>query len=159
MSTLYATLKTLHILSIIVWVGGMAFAHFFLRPALAELEAPARVVLMRDVLGRFFTNVLSMIVVALVSGIAMMAIFFSQAAQSGAEAKMPLGWTVMAALGLLMMAIFGHVRFVLFKRLHQAVLENKWSAGGAALASIRSWVRINLAIGILVVVAAASSGV
>ena len=155
---LYAALKTLHILSIIVWVGGMAFAHFFLRPALADLEAPARVVLMRDVLGRFFRNVLSMIVIALVSGIGMMVIFYSRAAQSGADVKMPLGWTVMAVLGLLMMAIFGHVRFVLFKRLHNAVLENKWSVGGAALASIRSWVRINLGIGILIIVAA-SSGV
>ena len=155
---LYAALKTLHILSIIVWVGGMAFAHFFLRPALADLEAPARVVLMRDVLGRFFRNVLSMIVIALVSGIGMMVIFYSQAAQSGVDVKMPLGWTVMAVLGLLMMAIFGHVRFVLFKRLHNAVLENKWSVGGAALASIRSWVRINLGIGILIIVAA-SSGV
>lgn len=153
---LYAALKALHILSIIVWVGGMAFAHFFLRPALADLEAPARVVLMRDVLGRFFRNVLSMIVIALVSGIGMMVIFYSQAAQSGADVKMPLGWTVMAVLGLLMMAIFGHVRFVLFKRLHNAVLENKWSVGGAALASIRSWVRINLGIGILIIVAASS---
>ena len=153
---LYAALKTLHILSIIVWVGGMAFAHFFLRPALADLEAPARVVLMRDVLGRFFRNVLSMIVIALASGIGMMVIFYSRAAQSGADVKMPLSWTVMAVLGLLMMAIFGHVRFVLFKRLHNAVLENKWAVGGAALASIRSWVRINLAIGILIIVATSS---
>ncbi len=153
---LYAALKTLHILSVIVWVGGMAFAHFFLRPALADLEAPARVVLMRDVLGRFFRNVLSMIVIALVSGVGMMVMFFNQAGQSGADVKMPLGWTVMAVLGLLMMAIFGHVRFVLFNRLHNAVLENKWAVGGAALASIRSWVRINLGIGILIVVAASS---
>ena len=155
---LYATLKTLHLLSIIVWVGGMAFAHFFLRPALADLEAPARVVLMRDVLGRFFAKVLSMIVIALVSGIWMMTIFFSQAAQSGGDVKMPLGWAVMAALGVLMVAIFGHIRFVLFKRLHVAVLESKWSVGGAALASIRSWVRINLALGFLVVVAAVAAG-
>ena len=153
---LYAALKTLHILSIIVWVGGMAFAHFFLRPALADLEAPARVVLMRDVLGRFLRNVLPMIAIALVSGIGMMVMFYSQAAQSGADVKMPFGWTVMAVLGLLMMAIFGHVRFVLFKRLHNAVLENKWAVGGAALASIRSWVRINLAIGILIIVATSS---
>lgn len=153
---LYAALKALHLLSIIVWVGGMAFAHFFLRPALAELEAPARVVLMRDVLGRFFSNVLSMILIALVSGVWMMWIFVDQALQTGTEMRIPLGWTFMAVVGLLMMAIFGHVRFVLFRRLHAAVLENKWTIGAAALASIRSWVRINLALGILVVVAAAA---
>jgi putative copper export protein len=32
---LYASLKTLHLLALIVWLGGMVFVHFFLRPALA----------------------------------------------------------------------------------------------------------------------------
>ena len=36
---IYALLKTLHLLCVILWVGGMVFAHFFLRPALAELDA------------------------------------------------------------------------------------------------------------------------
>ena len=48
----YAALKTLHVLSIIVWLGGMVFAHFFLRPAVAQLEVPLRLRLMHDVLGR-----------------------------------------------------------------------------------------------------------
>jgi uncharacterized membrane protein len=39
---IYATLKTLHVLSIIVWIGGMVFAHFFLRPAVAQLEPAVR---------------------------------------------------------------------------------------------------------------------
>ena len=49
-----ATLKTLHLLSIIVWIGGMVFAHVFLRPAVAQLDVPVRLRLMHDVLGRFF---------------------------------------------------------------------------------------------------------
>ena len=43
---LYATLKLLHVLSIVVWVGGMVFAHFFLRPAAMELPPPQRVPLL-----------------------------------------------------------------------------------------------------------------
>ncbi len=43
---IYATLKTLHVLSIIVWIGGMVFAHFFLRPAFAQLKPPVRLRLM-----------------------------------------------------------------------------------------------------------------
>lgn len=39
---IYAILKTLHVLSIVVCVGGMAFAHFFLRPAVAPLDPPVR---------------------------------------------------------------------------------------------------------------------
>lgn len=55
---IYAALKTVHVLAIILWIGGMAFAHFFLRPAVAQLEAPVRLRLMHDVLGRFFQAVL-----------------------------------------------------------------------------------------------------
>ncbi len=39
---IYAILKTLHVLSVIVWIGGMVFAHFFLRPAVAQLEPAVR---------------------------------------------------------------------------------------------------------------------
>ena len=154
---LYATLKALHLLSIIFWVGGMAFAHFCLRPAVMALEPPIRLALMRDVLRRFFAVVSASIVIALLSGIGMMGIFSSSAAQSGVALKMPLGWIVMAALGIVMMLLFGHIRFVLFKRLRIAVVDNKWTAAAAALASIRVWVRANLAIGLVVVVVAAAS--
>ena len=149
----YTTLKTLHVLSIVLWVGGMAFAHFCLRPAVVALEPPIRLGLMHAVLGRFFAVVLGSIVIVLASGLGMMAIYSTQ---PGASAKMPVSWMVMATLGLVMMALFGHIRFVLFKRLRQAVQENKWTTGAAALASIRSWVRANLVIGLVVVIVAVS---
>ena len=155
---LYAALKTLHLLSVIFWVGGMAFAHFCLRPAVVALEPPLRLGLMREVLGRFFAVVSVLTVIVLLSGVAMMVIFSSGVAQAGGAAKMPIGWMVMAALGILMIAIFGHIRLVLFKRLRIAVQDGKWSVGAAALASIRVWVRANLAIGIVVVVVAAGAG-
>ena len=60
---LYALLKTLHLLCVILWVGGMVFAHFFLRPSLGAFEPAVRVRLMHAVLGRFFSAVLAAIVV------------------------------------------------------------------------------------------------
>ena len=63
---------------------------------------------------------------------------------------MPLSWTIMATLGIVMIAIFGHIRFALYKRLSQAVAASNWKAGGAAMASIRTWVGINLVIGVLI---------
>lgn len=42
-------------LSISVWIGGKVFAHIFFLPAVAQLEAPLR--LMHDVLGRYFRAV------------------------------------------------------------------------------------------------------
>ena len=146
---LYAILKLLHLLSIILWIGGMAFVVFFLRPALGSLQPPARVTLMHDVLRRFFGAVSASIIIALVSGLWMMGVFASGASASGI--KMPMSWMVMATLGLLMMAIFGHIRFVLYKRLQRAVASSEWSAGGAALGSIRVWVMANLFIGLLII--------
>jgi uncharacterized membrane protein len=151
---LYASLKLVHLLSLIVWIGGMVFAHFFLRPAAQALESAARVRLMHDVLQRFLTAVLVTVVLVLASGLWMIGQSAREAAQSGGRFAMPLGWTVMATLGLVMVAIFGHIRFALFKRLQRAVAASDWPAGGKALAGIRTWVGINLGLGVLTVAVA-----
>ena len=149
---IYAILKTLHVLSIVVWVGGMAFAHFFLRPAVAPLDPPVRVRLMHDVLGRFFKAVLAVSLLTLASGVWMLGRVAKQAVQSGGSFEMPLAWTVMTVLGVAMVAIFMHIRFALYKRLNAAVAASDWSAGGAALAQIRRWVSVNLGLGVVVLV-------
>ena len=149
---IYALLKTVHVLSIIVWIGGMVFAHFFLRPAAQSLEPPQRLRLMHDVLQRFLGAVTVAVVVVLVSGLWMIGNVARQAVQSGGSFAMPLDWTLMATLGLVMMGIFGHIRFALFKRLSKAVAAQDWPAGGAALGSIRTWVSVNLAIGVVIIV-------
>ena len=148
---IYATLKTLHVLSIIVWVGGMVFVHFFLRPAVAALDPPARLRLMHDVLGRFFKAVLVASLLTLASGVWMLGRVAKQVVQSGGTFEMPLAWTLMAVLGVVMVAIFMHIRFALYKRLRRAVAASDWNAGGVALAQIRRWVSINLGLGVLVV--------
>lgn len=147
----YAILKSLHLLSIIVWIGGMVFAHFFLRPAVAQLEPPVRLRLMHAVLGRFFAAVLVAAGLTLVTGTWMIGRVAKQVVQSGGQFTMPLEWMIMSALGLLMVLIFGHIRFVLFKRLGRAVMAVDWPAGAAALAQIRQWVSLNLGLGVLIV--------
>jgi uncharacterized membrane protein len=98
--------------------------------------------------------VLVAVVLVVASGLWMIAQSAREAAQSGGRFAMPLGWTVMATLGLVMAAIFGHIRFALFKRLQRAVAASDWPAGGKALAAIRTWVGINLVLGVLTVVVA-----
>ena len=148
---LYIILKTIHLFAIIVWLGGMAFAHFFLRPAVQQLQPPVRLPLMRDVLQRFFGVVLVIVVLVLLSGVGMMGLVHQMAAQAGAKFNMPITWIVMAVLGLVMMAVFGHIRFALFKRLDQAVNAQNWPAGGQAMGQIRQWVAFNLALGAVIV--------
>ena len=149
---LYASLKLVHILSVIVWVGGMVFAHFFLRPATISLDAPQRVRLMYDTLRHFFNAVSVAVLVILASGLWMIGHVAKQVVQSGGSFAMPLGWTLMASFGILMMLIFAHIRFALFKRMSRAVHSSDWAAGGLALASIRTWVAVNLGLGVLIVV-------
>jgi uncharacterized membrane protein len=147
----YAALKTIHLLSVIVWIGGMVFAQFFLRPAVATLAAPERVRLMHDVLGRFFNAVLLAAGLALGSGVWMIGRIAKQTVQSGIKFTMPIEWMVMSLLGVLMLLVFGHIRFALYPRLSRAVTAEAWPAGGAALASIRTWVMVNLVIGVVIV--------
>jgi uncharacterized membrane protein len=151
---LYETLKAVHVLSIVVWVGGMAFAHFFLRPALAELEPPQRLRLMHGVLRRFFQAVLGVSLLALGTGVWMLGRVARQVVQSGGNFQMPLGWTLMAVLGTLMVAIFMVIRFRFFRRFDEAIGAADWAAGAASLARIRTWVAVNLALGVFVTLVA-----
>ena len=150
---LYATLKTLHVLSIIVWIGGMVFVHFFLRPAVAQLEPAVRLRLMHDVLGRFFQAVLAVSLLTLVTGVWMLGRVAKQVVQSGGNFSMPWAWTVMAVLGVTMLLVFLYIRFGLYPRVVRAVVALDWPAGGAAMAQIRRWVGVNLALGGVILLA------
>ena len=147
---IYAALKTVHLLAIVVWLGGMVFVHFFLRPSLSTLEPPVRLRLMHEVLGRFFQAVLVLSLLTLGSGVWMLGRVAKQVVQAGGSFQMPVSWTVMAVLGTLMVAIFLHIRFALFKRLARAVAASDWPAGGAALGQIRQWVLVNLVLGTVI---------
>ena len=149
---IYATLKLVHVLSIVLWIGGMYFAHAFLRPAVQFLEPPMRIRLMHDVLQRFFTTVQVVVLLVLFSGLWMIGRVAKETVQAGLPFNMPLGWTVMSTLGILMIVVFGHIRFALFKRLSRAVSASDWPAGGAALGQIRQWVAMNLALGTVILV-------
>jgi uncharacterized membrane protein len=106
---------------------------------------------MRDVLGRFFSAVWVAVGLILGSGLWMMGRTSQVVAQSGIQASMPLEWIMMAVLGLVMVTVFCFIRFVLYQRLARAVTASAWPAGGVVLASIRTWVMVNLVIGVVIV--------
>ncbi len=147
----YALLKLLHLGSVVIWVGGMFFALFCLRPAAMSLPPAVRVPFMADALGRFFNIVVVVALAAIGSGVAMVMRVAQTTRLTGASFNMTLDWMVMSVLGLVMLAIFGHIRFVLYKRLQRAVVAQDWAAGGVALGFIRTWVAVNLGIGTLIV--------
>jgi uncharacterized membrane protein len=138
-----ALLLFAHLLGVVLWVGGMAFAHWFLRPAVQALEPPQRVALMQRVLQRFLAAAGVAVLVTLASGGVLMALGLRG-----------LHVHAMAALGVAMAAIYGHVRFVLYARLARAAEAQDWPAGGAALGTIRRWVGFNLGLGVVVIAVA-----
>jgi uncharacterized membrane protein len=149
---LYASLKAIHLLAIVAWVGGMAFMLLCLRPAAAVLEPSARVTLMRAATGRFIAVVTVAALVAFATGAAMVGIAWSASTRAGLAFNMPLDWYAMIALFFFMLAVFVHIRTVLFPRLERAVAAQRWADGAAALGSIRWEVTANLVVGIFIIV-------
>jgi uncharacterized membrane protein len=134
----------LHVLSVVVWVGGMFFAYMALRPVAASvLEPPQRLTLWAGVFGKFFPWVWASVVLILLSGLHMLMKL------GGAEA--PHYTLTMLVLGVVMMLIFVHVFFAPYKKLKRAVAEQDWKAGGAALGQIRRLIGINLSLGLLTI--------
>lgn len=144
----YTLLKLAHVLAVVLWVGGMYFAHTCLRPAAALLDPPQRLVLMTATLSRFLAAVLWAAPIAWLSGFAMLMI-------SGRASTLPIGWSLMAGLGTLMLLIYGHIRFAQFPALRRAVDATDWPRAGAALARIRRWVLVNLILGVATIVTTA----
>jgi len=140
----------LHVLSVVIWVGGMFFAYMCLRPvAAAQLQPPQRLTLWAGVFQRFFPWVWTAIAVILATGFWIILGVFNGFAAVGPYVHL------MLVLGLVMMAIFFHVYFAPYGRLRRAVAAQDWPAGGAALGQIRWLVGINTILGLITIAVAA----
>lgn len=134
----------LHVLSVVVWVGGMFFAYMALRPVAAGvLEPPQRLTLWAGVFDKFFPWVWVSVALILATGLHMLMVF------GGASA--PLYALAMLVLGVAMMLIFAHVFFSPYRKLKRAVAAQDWKAGGAALGQIRKLIGVNLSLGLLTI--------
>ncbi len=133
----------LHVLAVVIWVGGMFFAYMALRPAAVQtLEPPQRLPLWAATFQRFFPWVWLSIATLLGSGFYLIAVY-------GGFAAVGLYILSMLAIGILMMLIFGHVYFACFSRLKRGVAAKDWKAAGAALGQIRMLIGINLSLGLI----------
>jgi uncharacterized membrane protein len=145
----HALLLTLHVLAAALWVGGMATVQFAVRPAiLAVLHDPLqRQMLISTLLQKFFALVLAAIAVLLLSGLAMIG-------RTGGVRAYPPSIHAMIGIGVLMMLLFGHLRFALLPRLQRAVKAGDKAVAAKALNLIRLLVSVNLVLGLLAFAAA-----
>jgi len=141
----------LHILSAVVWVGGMFFAYMFLRPVAAiQLEPPQRLQLWDGVFKKFFPFVWLSVLFLPLTGYMMIFDIW------GGMAGTPLYVHIMNGLGIIMILIYLHVYFAPFKRLKEAVIKQDWPEGGRNLNIIRKMVGINTLIGLSVIIIASA---
>jgi len=140
---------SLHVLSAVIWVGGMFFAYLVLRPIAAiQFEPPQRLTLWSNVFSKFFPWVWASVVLLLGTGFWLISVKFGGMKGLGVHIH------IMMSMGIIMSLLFMHLFFAPRKRLTQAVIDNNWEDAGKNLAQIRMLIGINLILGLTVVVVA-----
>ena len=142
--TIYQGVKALHLLCAVVWVGGMFFAYVVLRPSMAAIEAPQRMLLHTRVFKKFFLVIWHAMPVILISGGAMIALQWDMAAA-------PWQIQAMMGLGLVMSAVFLAIFFGPYRQFRRTIDRNRMAS---SLDSIRKLIGVNLVLGLATVIVA-----
>ncbi len=137
--------KLLHLLSVLIWVGGMFFAYVLLRPAIVEtLEPPQRLRLWNAVFRRFFIWVWGTIATLVISGTGLIVLY-------GGMTQVAPHVHLMLLLAMIMIGVFSYVYFVCYRQLSTYVTAERWKDAGEQLGSIRKLVAVNLTLGLLTI--------
>lgn len=133
--------RWLHVLGVVVWVGGMFFAHMALRPAAQALPPPQRLPLLAATLARFVAWAGLAILMVVGSGVALIGL-------AGGMAAVGASVHAMTAIGLAMTAIYAWLVARPLPQLRAAVAAARWEQAGAAMAGVRRLVAVNLVLGL-----------
>ena len=132
----------IHLVSAIIWVGGMFFAIMVLRLAAGELEPPIRAPLWGRTFAKFFPWVWLSVGLLPLSGYWMIFAIW------GGFSNMPMHGHLMHGVGWIMIAIYLHLWFAPYKRFKLALEKKEFPVAGANLNQIRILVTTNLIIGL-----------
>lgn len=137
--TVYTGMKALHLLCAVVWVGGMFFAYVVLRPSLAAIEAPQRMLLHTQVFRKFFLVVWHAMPLILLTGFVMLSLQWNMATAP---------WQVhaMLALGLVMAAVFLAIFFGPYRQFRRTTDRTRMAR---SLDNVRKLIGVNLFLGLL----------
>lgn len=138
---IWGAVLAIHILGVVAWVGGMAYALLVLRPSLAVLALPDRLSMHMQTLRRFLLIVWHAMPLVILSGYVMLFGFYGGFGE--------VNWTVhtMHLLGLLMAAVFLMIFFGPWKALRRAPDPD-------LVVSIRHLITVNLVLGVVTIVIA-----
>lgn len=151
---MYEFAKLIHLASAIVWLGGMTFMLFILRPAALQTMPPHDLAqLMLRVWQRFFAVVAVTAVLLLWSGSHMYKTAYVASKSVAAVGSVPLGWNLMLGLGVLMFLTFGHLFFSGFRKFKRAVQAADWPQAAKSAQLVRWLVMVNFCLGWLAILA------
>ena len=137
----------LHLLSAVIWIGGMFVSYMCVRPVAASLlEPPQRLQLWDQIFTRFFPWVWAAVILLPVTGFWMIWVM-------GGFAAVGMYVHIMLGLGVLMILIFLHVFFGPYRRLKAAVAAQDFPSAGQKLAQIRTLIAVNLTLGLIIIAA------
>lgn len=146
---LFAIALVLHLLSAVVWIGGMFFAYMVLRPAASGLlEAAQRLPLWSETFRLFFRWVWVAILLLLITGNWMIFGFYGGMKQAGLHIH------IMNGIAWIMIGLFIYLNLGPIKGLRASVAARDWKDGAQYLTRIRRIVAINLSLGLTIVVVA-----
>jgi uncharacterized membrane protein len=136
----------IHLLCVVLWVGGTGFILITLRPASAALDGAARLALQGAVFRRFFRLVWQLMPLAIVSGLGLRILSYS---------KPPIPWpvSVMQGAGILMGAIFVGMALVPNRRFQAKLADG--TATPADVVPIRRLLLLNLVLGTIILISVA----
>ncbi|WP_428486995.1 CopD family protein [Rhodopila sp.] len=142
--TVYAGLKALHLLCAVLWVGGLFYAYVVLRPSLAAIDPPQRMLLHTQVFRKFFLVIWHAMPLIIITGFAMLGLLGGMANAA---------WQVhaMLGLGLVMAAVFLATFFGPYRRFRRTTDRTRMAGN---LDSIRKLIGVNLILGLITVVIA-----
>lgn len=141
----FSLLIALHMLAAMMWVGGMGFALFVLRPSVAEMAQPLRQELWRRVLARFFRILWLIIPVVLGSGYGALYLGYHGLGNGGFHIM------VMQTTGWMMVILFLFASLISFTFFKRALDRNDDVAAARALERIRQIVTANFTLGLFTV--------
>ncbi len=142
------TLKVLHLLGVVIWVGGMFFAYMVLRPVVNQLlPSPQMLKFWKAIFTSFFHWVWLSITVILASGLHMIS-------EMGGFGKLPFNVYLMFAIGSMMILIFIYVFFTAYRKLKRYVAAEDWELAVISLVQIRVLIGLNLILGFVTIAVA-----
>lgn len=133
---------TLHVLAVIIWVGGMFFAVYILRPATGPMTPAERLPLWGRTLARFFPWVWVSVVLLPSTG------YWLIFDLHGGFEELPVPFHIMHVVGWVMILIFLHLWFAPYARFRKALVADDLAEAGKQLNIIRLLVTVNLYLGL-----------